>query len=312
MAAPPPGGGGYRPESIYVPQAGGIPLRPLGVGDLLDGTFTTIRRNPKATLGLAAVLVTVQQVLVTGLTVLTNGLPTNTDAGAGTVSLQILGGLGGLIGAMLSAVVGAVLTGMLVVVVSEDVLGRRVTVGQVWARVRPRVWALLAAAAIAGLVPYIGLIFLAVPGLLLWSAWALTTPALVLEGLGPIEALRRSWQLVWPAIALVWMVRALSVLIAMLIRYLLLIPFGVAGALVAAAVGEDQTSLVIVLFLVLGAIAADTLALPFLAGVLALMYVDRRIRAEGLDLVIQRQSRLSRSTPTRLPGVPVPAPRSAP
>lgn len=296
-------------------MVGGIPLRPLSVGDLLDGTFTTIRRNPKATLGLAAVLVTVQQLLVTGFTVLTQGLPTDAGNGTGGLSLQLIGGVGGLFGTMLSAVVGAVLTGMLVVVVSEDVLGRRVSVSRVWARVRPRIWALLAAAAVAGLLPYLGLVFLAVPGIILWSAWALTTPALVLEGLGPIKALRRSWQLVWPAIALVWMVRALSVLIAALIRYLVVIPFGVVGAVVAAGLAEDRTALVLTIFLALGTIAANTLALPFLAGVLALLYVDRRIRAEGLDLVLQRQSRLSRSTPKHLPAVPavpVPMPRSAP
>ena len=30
---------------VYRPQPDGIPLRPLGVGELLDGTFSTIRRN---------------------------------------------------------------------------------------------------------------------------------------------------------------------------------------------------------------------------------------------------------------------------
>ena len=41
----------------------GVPLRPLDIGDLLDGTFTTIRRNPRSTVGLAALLVTLQQLL---------------------------------------------------------------------------------------------------------------------------------------------------------------------------------------------------------------------------------------------------------
>ena len=58
---------------------------------------------------------------------------------------------------------GAVLTGMLVVVVSEDVLGRRVTAADVWRRIRPRLWPLLLAAAIAGILPYVGLVFLSFP-----------------------------------------------------------------------------------------------------------------------------------------------------
>lgn len=288
-------------------------MRPLSVGDILDGTFTTIRRNPKATIGLAAVLVTIQQLLVTGLTVLTDGLPTSADLNggmfdAGALSAQLIGGVGGLIGTLLSAVVGAVLTGMMIVVVSEDVLGRRVTVREVWSRIRPRIWALLVAAAIAGLVPYLGLIFFALPGIILWSAWSVTTPALVLERLGPFRAMGRSWQLVWPAIALVWMVRALSVVIAWLIRQIVQLPFGVAGALLAAAVADERAPLVIVACIAVGTIAADTLALPFLAGVLALIYLDRRIRAEGLDLVLRRQQRSSPSAPTLLPGAPVPVP----
>lgn len=298
-------------EPVAVPGGGGIPLRPLSVGDILDGTFTTIRRNPRATIGLAALLVTVQQILVTGLTFLTDGLPTSADLETGSgldaiLSLQVLGGLGGLIGTLLSAVIGAVLTGMLVVVVSEDVLGRRVTVREVWARIRPRLWALLVAATITGLVPYLALVLLAFPGIILWSAWAVTTPAVVLERLGPFAAMKRSWQLVWPAIALVWMIRALSVVIALVIRQLVQLPFGVAGGLLLVGLGEEQAPLILVLVLALGSIAADTLALPFLAGVLALIYVDRRVRAEGMDLVVRRQTRLSRSMPTQLPAAPVP------
>ena len=61
---------------VYRPQQDGIPLRPLGVGELLDGTFSTIRRNPRATVGLAALLVTLQQVISLAVELGTNGLPT--------------------------------------------------------------------------------------------------------------------------------------------------------------------------------------------------------------------------------------------
>lgn len=290
----PPAVEGPADEPAYRPTVGGIPLRPLGVGDLLDGTFITIRRNPRATIGLAALLITAQQVLVLGAQLLTGDIPTLSGFAGDTVSLELLGGFGGLIGMLLSAVVGAVLTGMLVVVVSEDVLGRRVTVRQVWTRVRPRVWALLVASAIAGLVPYVGLVFLVVPGVILWGAWALTTPALVLEGIGPIQALRRSWRLAMPAFPRIWSIRTLSELLAMLMQYLVAVPFALAGTVLAFALGADEGNelpAVALVLVVLGGIAAGTLTAPFLAGVLALLYVDRRMRAEGLDLVLQRQAR---------------------
>lgn len=298
-------------QPVYRPQPGGIPLRPLGVGDLLDGTFTTIRHNPRATIGLAALLITVQQALVVGAQLLTGDIPTLTGFADDTFSLQLIGGFGGIVGTLLSAVVGAVLTGMLVVVVSEDVLGRRVTVGQVWARIRPRVWALLVAAAIAGLLPYVGLVFLVAPGVILWGAWALTTPALVLEGLGPIKALRRSWRLAWPDFPRVWSIRTLSELLAALMQYLVAVPFALVGTAVAFGLGTDegdQLPVVALVLVVLGGIAAGTLTAPFLAGVLALLYIDRRMRAEGLDLVLQRQARAERAGSTWPSGQPARVP----
>lgn len=265
---------------VYRPRPGGIPLRPLAVGDVLDGTFTTIRHNPRATVGLAALLITVQQGLVVTVQLLTGGIPTLAGFGDETLSLQVFGGFDTIIGTLVSAVVGAVLTGMLVVVVSEDVLGRQVTAAQVWRRIRPRIWALLVASAIAGLLPYVGLILLVAPGVILWGAWALTTPALILEGLGPVQAVRRSWRLAWPDFGRVWSIRTLSVLLAMLMEALVVVPFGVIAAATAYALGADegdQVPVVALVLVVLGGIAAGTVTAPFLAGVLALLYVDRRI-----------------------------------
>jgi hypothetical protein len=281
---------------VYRPQQDGIPLRPLGVGELLDGTFSTIRRNPRATVGLAALLVTLQQVISLAVQVGTNGLPT--EVRDETPSIEaLIGGFGGITSALVAAVIGAVITGMLVVVVSEDVLGRRVTAAGVWRRIRPRVWPLLLAAAIAGILPYVGLLFLVVPGLILWALLALTTPALVLEGLGPFAALRRSAELAWPALIRVWCVRALSVLMGLLIQILVALPFGLLGALFAVASDRDPGTAATVAILALdalGGIVAGMITAPFLAGVLALLYIDRRMRAEGLDFVLRRQERTAR------------------
>ena len=40
------------------PKPGVIPLRPLGVGEILDGAISYIRANPGVTLGLSAVVIT--------------------------------------------------------------------------------------------------------------------------------------------------------------------------------------------------------------------------------------------------------------
>lgn len=308
------GGGGAPPEAasappsgaepVYREQPGGIPLRPLGIGELLDGTFSTIRRNPRATVGLAALLVTLQQAISVGAQVATGDLPTTTDFADESLSVTAIGGYGGIIGTLLAAVVGAVLTGMLVVVVSEDVLGRRATVGEVWRRVRPRLGALLVAATISGLLPYVGLIFLVVPGLILWAAWALTTPALILENLGPFAALRRSWRLAWPGLLRVWWTRALSVLLGMLIQLLVAFPILLITLLIIF--GQDtgdgeQLPILAQAVITLGGIAVGAITAPFLAGVLALLYIDRRMRAEGLDLVLRREERTAGRRATAVP-----------
>src|SRR6185437_13413729 len=60
----PPVGGGWAAPA---PMPGGVPLRPLGVGEILSGAFTLIRRNPMATLGLAAIIETLSGIITTVL-----------------------------------------------------------------------------------------------------------------------------------------------------------------------------------------------------------------------------------------------------
>src|SRR5689334_11680244 len=72
---PPPGYQGYPPPG-YPPfgyqalppappaiKPGVIPLRPLTLTDILNGAFSYIRTNPKATLGLTTVVVVIAQLI---------------------------------------------------------------------------------------------------------------------------------------------------------------------------------------------------------------------------------------------------------
>jgi hypothetical protein len=270
---------------------GSIPLRPLSVGEILDGTFATIRRNPRTTLGLSAIFVTVQELLTVVAEALTGQLPTPVIDVAQNSTAELGATVTGIIGWLLAAVVGAVLTGMIVVVVSEDVLGRRTSISDVVRTVRPRLGALVLAAVLAGALPYLGLVLLVVPGVFLWGALALTTPALIIEGLGPVRALRRSWRLAVPAFWSVWGIRALSVLIGLLMQAILVLPFVVVASRLASLLDPATPAVppLVLALTVLGNIVAGTVVSPFLAGVQALLYVDCRMRAEGLDIIWQRQ-----------------------
>ncbi len=70
------------------------------------------------------------------------------------------------------------------------------TIEATFKRVRPYLGTLFLAGLLAGIGVALGLVALIVPGLFLLTRWIVVTPAIVLEGLGPTDALRRSWGLV--------------------------------------------------------------------------------------------------------------------
>ena len=70
------------------PQPGGIPLRPLALGDILNGSFTAIRRNPAATVGLAAIVLAVSGVVSTAVSLSVTHAVTTTP---GTVTSSQIG-----------------------------------------------------------------------------------------------------------------------------------------------------------------------------------------------------------------------------
>lgn len=292
--APPPGGWGQQPPpgawgqqwgqqnspwgAAPAPKPGLIPLRPLGVGEILDGAFTVIRHYPRVTLGLSAIVASVSALVQIAMFLpflLGGGQELDVDMFAQFTAAAI-------VGLLFTAVANAVLAGMLTSVMGEAVLGRPTTAGETWARVRPRFWGLLGAALIGGLVPYVALIACIVPGVFLWGAWALVTPALILERVGVRQALRRSWRLSVPDWWRVWGIRALAVLMAGFLGGIITVP----GQMLGEYLAQDGAETIAVLVVFLAQIVASTITTPFNAGVLSLIYIDRRMRAEGLDVTL--------------------------
>ncbi len=89
------------------------------------------------------------------------------------------------------------LQGALVLLVQELRAHRRAPgMIELFARVEPRVPALLAAGLLAALGIAAGFVLFVVPGLVLMALWSLVTPAIVLEDRGVLDAFGRSAQLV--------------------------------------------------------------------------------------------------------------------
>jgi hypothetical protein len=300
---------GYQPQWGLppAPRPGSIPLRPLGVSDILDGTFRLIRRNPKVMLGLSAIVAVLQAVIVSGLSVgvfaaarrvnvqSTGDAATNTNLG------PLLGSEGvAFIGILVSALIAAILTGMLTIAITQDVIGVRMGIGELWRRVRRRIWAIVGISLLITIVEAIGLLFCIAPGVWLWGIWAVAVPALMVEDIGVRKALGRSRGLVSGTFWRVWGIRALGTLMVSFAAGVLGAPFTVAGEFLAV---NNSGSIALAIVLTgIGQVVTATLTAPVRAGIDALLYIDLRMRKEGLDIQLQMATQHLVAGPRPAPG----------
>jgi hypothetical protein len=329
-----------------------IPLRPLGVGEILDGAVTTIRRNPGPMLGLSAVVAVLTQLLGLGVGyLLLRGAPAleslEPTASAGEVFEAVAGLLGAsAIVAVVTWVATVVLTGILTIVVSRAVLGEKMTASGAWQAARRRlprlllltvvyslIWTapfLVLAVVILGLsaggadnVAAIAILFLlafaAVPvANYLYIRYALSGPSLMLESTSPTStepsrpvgvagALRRSAELVKGSWWRTEGILALVLLIVVIISWVLSVPFSLPFYLVGDQPSDSEFLLTLVVS-ALGGMVTSTFTAPFTAAATVLLYVDRRIRREGLDIELARAAGVA--IPGRTDGAPPPPPHA--
>ncbi len=339
LSGPPPSGpqwtapqwpgtpGAYPPPGpAPSPKPGVVPLRPLNLSEILDGAITYVRRNPVATLGLSAVVTTVLQLIQLAIIVFVIGEAADVLSDPERVRPDdvigfVAGTLGASgVGALVSFIGITALSGMLVTVLGQAVLGHRTSLGRAWAAARSRIPGLLGLSLLtslvlllvlaAGAVPAVllglsgaspGVIFgVAVLGLLvagavalfLGVAWSLTTPAYVLENIPVLAAYRRSFRLVRGQWWRVFGILLLATIIAGIVGAVLTVPFQAIGTAIGGS-PQPGANVVVPTLLgtvlsTLGGIIAGTLTAPFSAGVSGLLYVDQRIRREAFDLQLQQ------------------------
>ncbi|MEU7475977.1 hypothetical protein AB0A63_08335 [Lentzea sp. NPDC042327] len=293
-APPPPGA---QPSM----KPGVIPLRPLAIGEIVDGAVSTMRKHPKLIIGAAAVVAAVTQVLgllvqlpflddLTSVATLDPNTMTQQEA-VDQLTSGLVGFFTGTLLSVLLLVVGTVfLSGFVTVVVGRAVLGQPVTFAEAWDEFKPRLLPLLGATLLYGLAVTAGAILCVVPGVWLWVLFGLVTPALVLERCGVGTAFGRSRTLVRGAWWRTFGVLLLAALISAIINWIISIPFTLLGSATTGFSGDPTAALSIgsLVFTTIGAIIASTITLPFTAAVTVLVYVDRRMRAEGMDIELQR------------------------
>jgi hypothetical protein len=319
------------------PKPGVIPLRPLGIGEILDGAISYIRRDPKTVLGISAIIASAIALLQMGLyasfatvfdRLLTDPAITNPGPSTGEPDLSgLTNGLGALGGVafvviVISFLLNVLATGMLTTAMGRAVLGRPVSTSDVWTRARRRFWPLLGLTLLVGLVvgltATVGLALAVGLGLLLgqvnvglgvlvglalglvamlatvWlSVTLLLAPvALVLEDVGVATSMRRSARLVRGAWWRTFGIYLLATIIAYVVAQVLTVPFSLAGTVVGTVGSSGDVAnpftLASSIAGALGTLVSQTVVIPFTAGIVALLYIDRRIRREALDIELAR------------------------
>lgn len=323
----PPGYGappGYGPPPGYgfapVPGAlkpGIIPLRPLTLSEIFNGAVGYIRTNPKATLGLTAMVVVVMQIISLAATV-------GPLAAYGRISADRSGDLNwGVVGAWLGSIAGGLLvtwlgsmllSGMLTVIVGRAVFGSSITIGETWAKIRGRLLPLLGLAALesavvtalAGLVAVlvalvaaigngavavllgIPLVLVVIGVLVYLYTVVLFAPVLiVLERLPVLDAVTRSFALVRNSFWRVLGIRLLTFIVATVVADAVAAPFSIVSQVMMAGHASIAILLIGTTIASIGSAIGQIITAPFNAGVIVLLYTDRRMRAEAFDLVLQ-------------------------
>ena len=267
-----------------------VALRPMTVADVLDGGFGIVKGRPRKILGITAAFVVPIQLLAafsqrhasgTGVGVFSAD-PATSDSSSDVAPL-----VGVMVAALLSAVALACVTAAVAHLVGQWTMGRDAPAGEILGIVGRRLGGLLAglvistvAVGIAGFACYIGALFML-------PLVAVLIPALVVEGIGPFAAFARSARL---ARTRYWGVLGISLLI-LVVSYLLDSALSALPQGLAALIGLDAGWPL----LALGSIAANLVVVPFAAAAFVLLYLDLRVRSEGLDIEMSARDVLDRA-----------------
>ncbi|MFI6085811.1 hypothetical protein ACIBBB_33560 [Streptomyces sp. NPDC051217] len=321
-------GGGRHPGWGQPPLAakpGVIPLRPLGVGEILDGAVSTLRAHWRTVLGVTIVVAVISQIgdILVQRYLLPEPVDIDRDASPTEALNQAVdamqSSLLALAPSLFITIIGTLFTtAVLTVVISRSVLGRGVTLADAWAEARPRLLQLLgltlllpvmgAAIVTVGILPGVligsgaGVVLTMLGGLaaavvLIWLmvSFSLASPALMLERQGIVASMRRSAKLVKGTWWRIFGILLLTMLLTFVVSMIIAVPF----SLVAMAVDGDGVSGLFsetgpdfgwpfLIITGIGTVISTSITLPISAGVSVLLYVDQRIRREALDLELAR------------------------
>jgi hypothetical protein len=253
-------------------------LRPLSFGEILDGAFVLYRRH-FSTFFTTAIIPLLPVALLWGVFgYLTGG------AGEFTASFGLL-----FLAVYPVMIVGTMLVwGALIHETSRAVEGGSIDRGEAYRVSLRRMLPGIAAGFLFLILCGLGMVLLIVPGILVCIALFATWHVVVIEGRGPVEALSRSRELARGAWGRIFGVMLVATIIIMIPSMLV---GATTGAMLAGAVltsgDPDAVAGAMGTFSAVNnvlSILLSALTTPFLTAALTVLYYDRRVRTEALDL----------------------------
>jgi hypothetical protein len=268
-------------------------LRPLGVGEILDVGIKIYFRNARTLFRIVLFVVLPTQILVNLIQV--SALPEGVSSSytfeptpsftsdrtslSGRETTTLITGF--VIALLLNALAGKLAQAACFRAVTDAYLGE----GSGWRSslrfALRRLPAVVAVSILSTIFIALGTIACIVPGVYLWGAFFVAVPALLVEGIGPMRALRRSRELVrgrwWGTFG-----------VALLGYVLVFIVGGTLSGLVlglAFASPAQNTATGFVLNVAATTISS-MLTTPAVAAFAIVLYIDLRVRKEGFDLYL--------------------------
>jgi hypothetical protein len=256
-------------------------LRPLGVGDVLDAAVKLYTRNAVSMWKIVACVVVpvslINQIIVgaslpSGAYVYHGTLYTPT----GQLSTPAAGVIAGIV---LSIVAVLIANGALSLSLVDAYIGQPLDWVASLRAAGSRLGSLLWLAILWTVLVIVGFIAIILPGIWLLVVWSVGIPALMFEHLGGFKALGRSFDLVRGR----WWATFAELLVAIIMLVLVSLVLGLILGAIEKGLKVDSIGLWLA-FNWLIALFSDLVSYPFIAAVIAVIYIDLRVRKEALDL----------------------------
>ncbi|WP_432831488.1 hypothetical protein [Dactylosporangium sp. CA-092794] len=262
-----------------------IPMRPLTFGELLDAAVSLLRAQAPVLLVAALVLAVGEQALLFPLRTWARipqpyFAPQWDDLGPSWLVFCLGLTLEGTILALLGGLAGAA--------AGPGLLGRPVRGRQLLGQVARRTLPLLVLATVTGVILFFSAIVLMLPWPLFFGLLGLAAPALVVDRVGPFRAVGRSFKLSGRGL------RGVGIRLGGYLSWFAIrLALGLGGAAVLQFwLRNGETGFALAMAGIWALV--NTVAYAMLACIDAVLYLEIRMRVEGLDVAIGRLRRLGR------------------